>query len=71
MVQAGETTQLELDVLLNNGVIHLRTEDQIKQKLIQLQQMQQQFYSAQFKHQIEILEWVLNNPTESYHQKEE
>jgi hypothetical protein len=52
-------------------VIHLRTEDQIKQKLIQLQQMQQQFYSAQFKHQIEILEWVLNNPTESYHQKEE
>lgn len=46
----------------------MRTEDQIKTKLNQLKQIQKKFNTAEIMARIEILEWVLNAPTEKYHE---
>ena len=40
----------------------MRTEDQIKAKLTQLQTVQKQFDTEEIRIQIEMLEWVLNQP---------
>lgn len=52
----------------------MRSEDQIKRKIIELQMTMQQMQAAgnqdvanQFQMRIEMLEWVLNAPVEKYH----
>ncbi|MFC5651398.1 hypothetical protein ACFPYJ_20235 [Paenibacillus solisilvae] len=45
----------------------MRSEDQIKSKLIQLKSLNGK--NLEVEKQIEILEWVLNEPTEKYHNK--
>ncbi|MFC4807757.1 hypothetical protein [Paenibacillus sp. GCM10023250] len=46
----------------------MRSEDQVKAKLHQLKQLQQAADSDAVRIQIEMLEWVLNQPTGSYHE---
>jgi hypothetical protein len=45
----------------------MRTADQVKTKLIQLKELQKKFNMEEIRLQIDILEWVLNEPTEKYH----
>lgn len=49
----------------------MRTEDQIKRKLHELTELLQNCQNEQqtlaVKAQIEMLEWVVNNPTGAYH----
>ncbi|MDD9270513.1 hypothetical protein ACFPES_25995 [Paenibacillus sp. GCM10023248] len=47
----------------------MRTENQVKAKLIQLRELQKVNDTEAIRIQIEMLEWVLNQPTESYHCK--
>ncbi|PWW00696.1 hypothetical protein DFQ01_11249 [Paenibacillus cellulosilyticus] len=52
----------------------MRSEDQIKRMIVQLQQLQRNLHSEEnaieleaVNGKIEILEWVLNAPVEKYH----
>lgn len=52
----------------------MRSEDQIKRMIIQLQQLQSNLHNEENKIEreaiqgkIEMLEWVLNAPVEKYH----
>lgn len=47
----------------------MRTQDQIKTKLTQLKETQKEANTQELKLQIEMLEWVLDEPTSQYHWK--